>query len=89
MSPAGGLSSLQGVFAETAKGNGRPFLDAPADDAVVVVEGRDHSVAASGHDSPNRCCWIFVMRDGKVAEATEYTDTQLIAEVLAPPPAAR
>ncbi|MEV4299660.1 nuclear transport factor 2 family protein [Microbispora rosea] len=37
---------------------------------------------------PNRYCWVFVMRGGKVAEITEYTDTQLIAEILAPPPAA-
>lgn len=125
---------LQGVFAETAKGDGRPFVDALADDVrwtiigqtawsrtyegkrvvldellrplaeqlggrnvvsaerfvadgdVVVVEGRNHSVTSSGQDYPNRYCWIFVMREGKVAEITEYTDTQLIAEVLAPPP---
>jgi hypothetical protein len=29
----------------------------------------------------------YVMRGGKVAEITEYADTQLIAEVLTPPPA--
>ncbi|NUW44426.1 nuclear transport factor 2 family protein [Nonomuraea rhodomycinica] len=126
---------LRGVFAETAKGNGRPFVDALADDVrwtiightawsrtyegkravleellrplseqlggrnvvsagrfvadgdVVVVEGRNHSVTASGRDYPNRYCWVFVMRDGEIAEITEYTDTQLIAEVLAPPAA--
>jgi ketosteroid isomerase-like protein len=126
---------LQGVFAETAKGNGRPLLDALADDVrwtiigqtpwsrtyegkravlddllrplaeqlggrnvvsaerfvadhdVVVVEGRNHSVTRSGRDYPNRYCWVFVMRDGKIAEITEYTDTQLISEVLSPPPA--
>ncbi|NUW37241.1 nuclear transport factor 2 family protein [Nonomuraea sp. SMC257] len=124
---------LQAVFAETAKGDGRLFVDALADDVrwtiigrtawsrtyegkravleellrplseqlggrnvvsaerflaegdVVVVEGRNHSVTASGRDYPNRYCWIFVMRDGRIAEITEYTDTQLIAEVLAPP----
>jgi ketosteroid isomerase-like protein len=126
---------LQGVFAETAKGNGRPLLDALADDVrwtiigqtpwsrtyegkravlddllgplaeqlggrnvvsaerfvadndVVVVEGRNHSVTRAGRDYPNRYCWVFVMRDGKIAEITEYTDTQLISEVLSPPPA--
>jgi uncharacterized protein len=124
---------LQGIFAETAKGNGRPFIDVlahdvcwtiigktawsrtyegkhavlnelllplaeqlggrnlvsaerfVADDDVVVVEGRNHSVTTSGHEYPNRYCWIFVMRDGEVAEIIEYTDTQLITEVLAPP----
>jgi uncharacterized protein len=124
---------LQGIFAETAKGNGRPFVDALADDVrwtiigqtawsrtyegkravlaellgplgeqlggrnvvsaerfvaegdVVVVEGRNHSVTESGRDYPNRYCWVCVMRNGKITEITEYTDTQLIAEVLAPP----
>ncbi|MFF4774699.1 nuclear transport factor 2 family protein [Microtetraspora fusca] len=136
MSEVDNKAFLQGVFAETAKGNGRPFIDALADDVrwtiigrtawsrtyegkravldellrplseqlggrnvvsaerfvadddVVVVEGRNHSVTTSGRDYPNRYCWIFVMHDGKVAEITEYTDTQLIAEVLAAPPAA-
>lgn len=134
MPPGPGL--VLGIFAETAKGNGRPFVDALADDVrwtiigqtawsrayqgkravldellrpvaeqlggrnvvsgerfvadndVVVVEGRNHSVTRSGRDYPNRYCWVFVIRDGKVAEITEYTDTQLVAEVLTPPPAA-
>jgi ketosteroid isomerase-like protein len=135
VSEVGNKALVQGIFAETAKGNGRPFVDALADDVrwtimgqtawsrtyegkravlgellgplsdqlggrnivsaqrvladgdVVVVEGRNHSVTSSGRDYPNRYCWVFVMRDGKVAEITEYADTQLIAEVLAPPPA--
>jgi uncharacterized protein len=135
VSEVGNKALVQGIFAETAKGNGRPFVDALADDVrwtiigqtawsrtyegkravlgellgplsdqlggrnivsaqrvladgdVVVVEGRNHSVTNSGRDYPNRYCWVFVMRDGKVAEITEYADTQLIAEVLAPPPA--
>lgn len=136
MSEVGNKALLQGIFAETAKGNGRPFVDALADDVrwtitgqtawsrtyqgkravldellrplaeqlggrnvvsaerfvadndVVVVEGRNHSVTKSGRDYPNRYCWVFVIRDGKIAEITEYTDTQLITEVLAPPPVA-
>jgi uncharacterized protein len=58
-----------------------------ADNDVVVVEGRNHGVTHSGRDYPNRYCWVFVMRDGKVAEVTEYMDTQMVAEVLAPPAA--
>ncbi|MFE0156055.1 nuclear transport factor 2 family protein [Nonomuraea sp. NPDC059007] len=136
MSKADNRTFLQGVFAETAKGNGRPFIDALADDVrwtiigqtawsgtydgkravledllrplaeqlggrnvvsaerfvadddVVVVEGRNHSITTSGRPYPNRYCWIFVIRDGKVAEITEYTDTHLIAQVLTPPRAA-
>jgi uncharacterized protein len=136
VSEAGNKALLQGIFAETAKGNGRPFVDALADDVrwtiigqtawsrtyegkravlgellgplreqlggrnvvsaqrfvaegdVVVVEGRNHSVTGSGRDYPNRYCWVLVMGNGKITEITEYTDTQLIAEVLAPPAAA-
>ena len=136
MPEASSKAVLQGIFAETAKGNGRPFVDALAGDVrwtilgqtawsrtyegkravldellgplleqlggrnvvsasrfvaegdVVVVEGRNHSITASGRDYPNRYCWVIVMRNGKIAEITEYTDTQLIAEVLAPPAAA-
>lgn len=136
MSEVGNKALLQRIFAETEKGNGKPFVDALADDVrwtiigqtawsrthegkravldellrplaeqfadrnvvsadrfvadndVVVVEGRNHSVTRSGRDYANRYCWVFVLRDGQVAEITEYTDTQLIAEVLAPPPAA-
>jgi uncharacterized protein len=133
MSEVSNKALLQEIFAQTAKGNGRPFVDALADDIrwtiigqtawsrtyegkravldellrplaeqlggrnivsaerfvadndVVVVEGRNHSVTTSGRDYPNRYCWVFVMRDGKVAEITEYGDTQLITEVLAAP----
>jgi ketosteroid isomerase-like protein len=56
-----------------------------ADGDVVVVEGRNHSVTTSGRAYPNRYCWIFVLRAGKIVEITEYTDTQLIAEVLSAP----
>ncbi len=124
---------LQRVFAETAKGNGRPFVEMLADDVcwtiigatawsrtyegkdavlkdllsplnanfagpnvvtaerfiaegdVVVVEGRNHSVTKAGPAYPNRYCWVFVIRDGKVRDITEYTDTDLINRVLTRP----
>jgi ketosteroid isomerase-like protein len=122
------------VFTETARGNGRPFVDALTEDVrwtiigstawsriyqgkravlhellaplaaqftgpntvsaeriiaegdLVVVEARNHSTTRSGQSYPNRYCWIMRMRDGKIAEITEYTDTQLINDVLVPPP---
>lgn len=124
---------LRDVFEETAKGNGRPFMDALADDVrwtiigstpwsgtyegkssvvadlliplahqlaganvvsalrfiaeddVVVVEGKNHSTTRAGLPYPNQYCWVMTMRDGRVAEITEYTDTQLIVEALGPP----
>jgi hypothetical protein len=36
-------------------------------------------------DDARKYCWVFVMRDGKAVEITEYTDTQLINDVLTPP----
>jgi ketosteroid isomerase-like protein len=56
-----------------------------AEGDLIVVEGRNHSVTKTGPSYPNRYCWVFVMRDGEVAEITEYSDTQLIAEVLTHP----
>lgn len=124
---------LQAAFAETAKGNGRLFVEMLAEDVkwtimgstdwsrtfegkaaviqtllrpvaeqlegrnvvsatrfiadgdTIAVEGRNHSRTKSGSDYPNRYCWIFVMRAGKVAEITEYCDTQLVQDVLSYP----
>ncbi|MBU6442837.1 MAG: nuclear transport factor 2 family protein [Alphaproteobacteria bacterium] len=130
MSPADNKRMLQNVFSETAKGNGRPFVDMLADGIrwtiigttawsrtyegkeavlkdllaplnanfagpnvvtaerfiaegdVVVVEGRNHSTTKAGPPYPNRYCWVFVLREGKAHEITEYTDTDLINRVL-------
>ena len=43
-----------------------------AEGDLVVFEGRNHSVMKAGPSYPNRYCCVFVMRDGKVAEITEY-----------------
>ena len=132
MTAAENKELLRRVFAETAKGNGRPFVDMMADnvrwtiigttswsrtyvgkqsvirdllaplaanfngpnivtaerfigeDDLVAVEGRNHSVTRRGDAYANRYGWIFRFIDGKVAEITEYTDTDLIARVLDP-----
>ncbi len=126
---------LSHAFAETAKGNGRPFVEMMADDVLwtiigstswsrsysgkqavvrdlltplaanfdgsnivtaerfiaegdlVVVEGRNHSVTKRGDAYANRYSWTFRFVAGKVAEITEYTDTDLIVRVLDPLPA--
>ncbi len=53
---------------------------------IVVVEASNHSVTRSGAAYPNRYCFIFVFKAGKVAEITEYCDTDLVARVLSPLP---
>ncbi|GII56583.1 hypothetical protein Pth03_49720 [Planotetraspora thailandica] len=40
MSEVDNRAFLQGVFAETAKGNGRPFIDALADDVRWTIIGQ-------------------------------------------------
>ncbi|SIS16050.1 hypothetical protein SAMN05421833_13296 [Microbispora rosea] len=63
VSEADNRAFLQGVFAETAKGNGRPFIDALADDVRWTIIGQ---TAWSRTYEGKRA--VFVMRGGKVAE---------------------
>ena len=129
-SAAENKSLLQGLLAETAKGNGRPFIEAMAQDVtwtiigdtdwsrtyagkpavmsdlliplganfeggnlfegvrfiaeddLVVVEARNHSVTKAGAQYPQRYAMIFRLRDGQIAEITEYADTELMTRVL-------
>jgi len=134
MSTAENKRLMQGIFAELAKGNGKPFMDAMADDfrwtitgaspwsrtyegkrAVlddlmrplfsqfagtytnhaqrfiaeddfVVVECRGKVTTKAGKPYNNTYCYVCRFKDGKLRELTEYLDTQLVAEALAPPP---
>src|SRR5262245_31359199 len=132
MSTAENKQLLQNVFAELAKSNARPFVDAMADDfrwtlsgtgtwgrtyegkrAVVgelfgtlakhmdrittvpdrfIADGDFVAVEAHGANTTkdgklynNRYCFVFRVADGKLAELTEYMDTELAANVLGPP----
>jgi len=51
----------------------------------AVVEATGHNVTTTGQRYENRYCWVIRMRDGKMAELTEYADTQLIASALESP----
>jgi uncharacterized protein len=51
----------------------------------AVVEAAGHNVTASGQKYENQYCWVIRMLEGKMAELTEYADTQLIACVLQDP----
>lgn len=129
-SAADNKALLQAVLAETAKGNGRPFVDAMAQDVtwtiigdtdwsrtyagkravvgellmplaanfagpnlfeglrfvaeddLVVVEARNHSITKSGAQYPQRYAMIFRLKDAQIAEITEYADTELMTRVL-------
>jgi ketosteroid isomerase-like protein len=128
---------MQRIFAELEKGNGKPFVEAMADDfrwtitgngpwsktfvgkqAVlndlmkplfsqfagtytnsaerfiaeddfVVIQCRGSVMTKTGKPYNNTYCYICRLKDGKLAELTEYLDTQLVAEALAPPAQAR
>jgi uncharacterized protein len=51
----------------------------------VVIEFRGNVITKSGKPYRNTYCYVCRLEDGKVKELTEYCDTQLIAEALAPP----
>jgi len=124
---------MQDVFAEFAKANSRPFVDAMADDfrwtiagsgrwsrtyagkqAVlgelfpalreriagriamsahriladgdyVVVEARGSNVTKAGAPYNNSYCFVCRFADGKLAELTEYMDTELVTAALGEP----
>jgi ketosteroid isomerase-like protein len=48
----------------------------------VVTEARGDSLTKKGERYRNTYCHLWKIADGKVAEFTEYNDTQLIMDVL-------
>jgi uncharacterized protein len=124
---------MQTAFEGLAKGNGKPFVSALADDvrwtiigstawsgtwsgktavrtelldplfaqfagpytarAVrliaegnhVVIESRGDVTTKAGKRYRNSYCYVCRIAGGKVRELTEYCDTQLLTEALAPP----
>jgi len=51
----------------------------------VVIESRGDVTTKAGKPYRNTYCYVCRLADGKLKEVTEYCDTQLIAEALAPP----
>lgn len=137
MSTDANKALLRQIFDATARGDGRPFVAALAEDVVwtiigetdwsriysgrhevlsqllgpladqldganvivadrmlaegdhVAVEGHGENRTRSNKPYHNRYCWIIRIVDGKMAEITEYADTQLIATALDAPVARR
>lgn len=123
---------IQGVFAELARNNPKPFADAYADDVqwthagssiwsrtitgkqnvldflgfvraqlverirmdvrriladgdCVVVQAKGNAMTKKGKPYNNDYCLVFRIADGKIAEVTEYIDTELATAVLEAP----
>lgn len=57
-------------------------------DGVVCVEASGRSELVAGGSYNNVYCFVFTLRDGKVAAMREYFDTKYIDEILAAPASA-
>jgi ketosteroid isomerase-like protein len=57
-----------------------------AEGDLVVVECEGAVMTKSGKPYNNQYCLIFRIENGKIKELTEYLDTALVNEALAPPP---
>jgi ketosteroid isomerase-like protein len=51
----------------------------------VVVEARGSNVTKAGVPYNNTYCFVFRLAGGKLAELTEYMDTELVTAVLGDP----
>ena len=56
-----------------------------ADGDFVVVEARGDNVTKTGLPYNNNYCFVFRLTGGKLAEVTEYMDTELVTAALGAP----
>ena len=56
-----------------------------ADGDHVVVEARGDNVTKAGAPYNNSYCFVFRLAGGKLAEVTEYMDTELVTAALGAP----
>ena len=73
------MGSLREFFDERMRLIPQRFI---ADGEFVVVESRGDNVTRSGVPYRNEYCMVFRIVDSRIAEVTEYNDTQLIATVF-------
>jgi hypothetical protein len=55
-----------------------------AEGDIVVMEARGEATSATGRPYNNRYCIVFRLAGGKLAEITDYVDTELITSSLFP-----
>lgn len=55
-----------------------------AEGDIVVMEARGEATSAAGQPYNNQYCIVFRLADGKLAEVTDYVDTELITSSLFP-----
>lgn len=74
------LDAAGALFEPGSQEFGFPTLLAAGD--TVVLEWTVRARGAAGDEYDNRYCGIFVVRDGRIAEAREYLDTEHARRVL-------
>jgi ketosteroid isomerase-like protein len=78
------LRPLMAQFADRYTNTAQRFI---AEGDYVVVECRGRVTTKTGQPYHNHYCWVCRLADGKLAELTEYMDTELVARVLGDPAA--
>ncbi|WP_315834570.1 nuclear transport factor 2 family protein [Bradyrhizobium prioriisuperbiae] len=76
------LGPLRERLAERSKTVAQRFI---VDGDFAAVEARGHNVTKAGAPYRNEYCFVFRFSGGKIAEVTEYSDTELISAVLGDP----
>ena len=56
-----------------------------ADGDLVVVEARGDNITKAGGRYDNSYCFVFRLAGGRLAEVTEYMDTELVTAALGAP----
>lgn len=77
------LTGLMGPVFSRLNGGIHATIDRViAEGEMVVVQVRGTAETVDGRPYNNTYCHVFRLVDGKIVEATEYFDTELIARVL-------
>jgi uncharacterized protein len=77
------LSELLAPVFGSLKAGIKPTIDViVAEGEFVVVQSRGEAETKDGRSYNNSYCHVFRLRDGKVAEVTEYFDTALTNAVF-------
>ena len=77
------LDPLFAQFADRYTNTARRII---ADGDHVVVEAQGKVTTKAGKRYDNTYCFVLRLADGKLAELTEYLDTELVTAALEPPP---
>jgi ketosteroid isomerase-like protein len=77
------LKALNAQFATPYRSHARRIH---ADGDFVIVECQGEVTTVRGKPYNNTYCFVIRMRDGQIAELTEYFDSALVDEALEPPP---